>query len=53
MNDAAEYLASINWLELSQEAGLGPAAEHQWFLQEANELLALFTRIGRTSKARK
>jgi len=40
------------WLELSQEAGVGSAVECQWLLQEAGELLAIFTRIGRTSKSR-
>ena len=40
------------WLELSQEAGVGPEADCRWLLQEAGELLAIFTRIGRTSKSR-
>jgi hypothetical protein len=40
------------WLELSQEAGLGGEHERQWFLQEANELIAIFTSIGKMSKAR-
>ena len=40
------------WLELSHEADLGPPADQRWLLQEADELLAIFTRIGKTSKAR-
>jgi four helix bundle protein len=40
------------WLELSQDARLGPATDQRWLLQEANELLAIFTRIGKTAKAR-
>jgi len=34
------------WLELSQEAGVGPEVERQWLLQEAGEFLAIFTRLG-------
>ena len=40
------------WLELSHEADLGPPADQRWLLQEADELLAIFTLIGKTSKAR-
>ena len=40
------------WLELSQDAGLGGEHDQEWLLQEANELLAIFTSIGKTSKAR-
>ena len=40
------------WLELSQESALGPVSEQYGLLQEANELLVIFTRIGKTAKAR-
>ena len=39
------------WLELCQEARLGNAVLREWLLQEAKELLAIFTSAGRTSKA--
>jgi len=40
------------WLELCEEAGIGDAAERQWLLKESTELLAIFTRIGKTAKSR-
>jgi len=40
------------WLELSQEANIGNPAERQWLLKESGELLAIFTRIGKTTKSR-
>jgi len=40
------------WLELCQEAKIGDPEERQWLLQESGELLAIFTSIGKTSKAR-
>ena len=40
------------WLELCQEANIGDAGERQWLLKESGELLAIFTRIGKTSKSR-
>ena len=40
------------WLELCQEANIGDAVERQWLLKESGELLAIFTRIGKTSKNR-
>ncbi len=40
------------WLELSEESGLCTEIDPQWLFQEANELVAIFTRIGKTSKAR-
>ncbi len=45
-----ESAESCYWLELCQEAGLGTAELRQWLLQEARELLAIFTSAGRTSK---
>ncbi len=41
-----------HWLELSEASGLGTEIDQQWLLQEANELIAIFTSIGKTSKAR-
>ena len=46
-----ESAESRYWLELCQEANLGNAVLRQWLLQEAKELLAIFTSAGRTSKA--
>ena len=40
------------WLELCQEANIGDPRERQWLLRESGELLAIFTRIGKTSKSR-
>ncbi len=37
------------WLELSEASGLGTEIDQQWLLQEANELIAIFTSIGKTS----
>ena len=40
------------WLELCEEANIGDTAECQWLLKESSELLAIFTRIGKTVKSR-
>jgi four helix bundle protein len=40
------------WLELCEGAGIGDATELGWLLKESNELLAIFTRIGKTAKSR-
>lgn len=40
------------WLELCQEANIGDPGERQWLLKESGELLAIFTRIGKTAKGR-
>ena len=40
------------WLELCVEASIGNLKERQWLLQESSELLAIFTSIGKTTKAR-
>jgi four helix bundle protein len=40
------------WLELCLEAKIGNDAERSWLLKESGELLAIFTRIGKTSKLR-
>jgi len=41
------------WLDLFNEAAIGDPEERRWLLQEAGELLAIFTSTGRTSKMRK
>jgi four helix bundle protein len=40
------------WLELCDESNLGDIGERCWLLQEAGELLAIFTSIGRSTKRR-
>lgn len=40
------------WLELLDAANVGDQQPRQWLLQESGELLAIFTRIGKTTKAR-
>ena len=39
------------WLELVEECGIGSATERQLLLRESNELLAIFTSIGKTAKS--
>lgn len=39
------------WLELCHEAKLADSEQLGWLLQESGELLAIFTRSGRTAKA--
>jgi len=46
-----ESSESRYWLELCHEAGFGDAEERKWLLQEASELLAIFTSIGKSTKA--
>ena len=41
------------WLELCEEAEMGAADERGRLVQEAGELVAIFTSIGRTSKSRR
>lgn len=38
------------WMELFNESEIGSPEERAWLLQEATELLAIFTSIGKTSK---
>lgn len=40
------------WLELCKESDVGSSEERQWLSNEAAELLAIFTRIGKTTKGR-
>ena len=48
-----ESSESRYWLELCEAAALGDSAQRRWLLQEAGELLAIFTRSGRTAKSRR
>ena len=45
-----ESSESLYWLELSEEASFGDAEKRCWLLQEARELLAIFTSTSKTSK---
>ena len=45
-----ESSESLYWLELSEEARFGDAEKRHWLLQEARELLAIFTSTNKTSK---
>lgn len=47
-----EAAETLYWLELCAEAGLANLAELESLRKEAEELLAIFTRVGKTSKAR-
>lgn len=39
------------WLEICDEASLGDVEKWKWLLAESRELLAIFTSIGRSTKA--
>ncbi|MCX5815336.1 MAG: four helix bundle protein [Proteobacteria bacterium] len=41
------------WLELCEKATVGNSSDRQWLLNEATELLAIFSSIGKTSKKRR
>lgn len=41
---------SLYWLELMREAGLGASAKCQKLLREADELVAIFTLIGKSTR---
>lgn len=41
------------WLELFEESGIGNSEDRRWLLQESNALVAIFTRVGKTSKSRR
>jgi four helix bundle protein len=47
-----EASETLYWLELMLEAGIGGKQEALRLMQEAKELLAIFTAAGRTSKGR-
>jgi len=46
-----EASESQYWLEICDEASFGDPQQRGWLLQEAGELLAIFTSAGRTAKA--
>jgi len=46
-----ECSESQYWLELCEEAELGDPDQRRWLLQESGELLAIFTSVGRSTKA--
>ena len=46
-----ESSESHYWLELVNESNLGALTERKWLLNEAGELLAIFTSVGRSTKA--
>ncbi|MFN2514183.1 MAG: four helix bundle protein, partial [Pyrinomonadaceae bacterium] len=46
-----ECSESQYWLELCEEADLGNRDQRRWLLQESGELLAIFTSVGRSTKA--
>jgi len=46
-----EASESQYWLEICDEASFGDPQQRGWLLQEAGELLAIFTSSGRTAKA--
>lgn len=48
-----EASETVYWLELMSEAGIGGRTAVEKLLQEAGELLAIFTAAGRTSKGRR
>ena len=41
------------WLSLVEGAGIGRTEERQWLMGEATELVAIFTSIGKSCKAKK
>ena len=41
------------WLELCDASGVGNRTNRRWLLDESSSLLAIFTRIGKTTKSRK
>jgi four helix bundle protein len=45
-----EASESRYWIEICDGANLGDPTKRGWLLQEAGELLAIFTSIGRTTK---
>ncbi|MDQ7837641.1 MAG: four helix bundle protein [Thermodesulfobacteriota bacterium] len=46
-----ETSESQYWLELCQEAAIGDPEDLEGLLRESGELLAIFTRIGKTAKS--
>ena len=48
-----ESSETLYWRELSEDANLGKAEKRRWLLQEASELLAIFTSTSKTSRQRR
>lgn len=48
-----ESSESLYWLELCDDAGFGDAKKRSWLLQEARELLAIFTSTSRTLRRKR
>jgi four helix bundle protein len=48
-----EASESQYWLELIEEADIGDKEERSWLVRECSELLAIFTAMCRTAKARR
>ena len=46
-----EAAESFYWLTLCQDAKLGDSQQRLWLSQESGELLAIFTKAGKTAKA--
>lgn len=48
---AKEAAETVYWLELCRLAPVGDPTECAWLMAESRELLAIFTRSGKTAKA--
>ena len=48
-----ESSETLYWLELSEDANFGDSEKRRWLLQEARELLAIFTSTSKTSRQRR
>ena len=48
-----EAAESEYWLELFDETDIGDPTERRWLLQEAGELLGIFTSIGKATRSRR
>jgi len=46
-----ESAESEYWLELFDASNIGDLTDRRWLLREAGELLAIFTSVGRSTKA--
>ena len=46
-----EAAESAYWIELCELAKIGDTIKRTWLLQESRELLAIFTSVGRSTKA--
>ena len=41
------------WFELFDASDIGNSDDRRWLLQESNALVAIFTKVGKTSKSRR